>query len=58
MTIYNTEVREEVKVKCQECGEVSFAASEYAECECGGQAINIKPFAVFESPYEVELGLV
>lgn len=49
-------VKEEVKVKCTECNEVFFAASEYTDCECGGLAVNIKPFeAIYEQPYELGL---
>lgn len=59
MTVYNVNVQEEIKVKCLECEMTFFALSEYADCECGGYAVEIKPFeAIYELPYEVELGLV
>lgn len=56
MSIQGMLVKEEVKVKCTECNEVFFAASEYTDCECGGLAVNIKPFeAIYEQPYELGL---
>lgn len=59
MTIYNVSLEEEIKVKCPQCHDVFFATSEYADCECGGVAVNIKPFeAIYELDYELELGLV
>lgn len=58
MTISGMRVKEEVKVKCEDCGVVFFATSQYAECECGGEAFNISlSETVYEAGYESSLGL-
>lgn len=59
MTVSNMPVTEEVRVKCEDCALIFYAASEYAECMCGGEAFNISlEETVYELPYEIELGLV
>lgn len=48
MSILGMTVSDEVKVKCQECGEISFALSEYANCDCGGYAMSLSAFESYD----------
>lgn len=42
----------EYRMKCEDCQEVQYAESEYADCECGGFLQHIEAFAVINEAYD------